>query len=176
MNQGRVIWLTGLAGSGKSTLARGLYKKLLAEYSNLIYLDGDELREIFDHYGYDRKSRIDMAIKRSKLANFLSNQGMIVIVSTISLFKEVYDFNRRTIKNYDEIYVYCSLEELQKRDQKNLYTNALLGKEKNVIGIDIAYDEPRPHLRLENQKIQDVEYNIAIIQEFLKKTRKRVAK
>lgn len=159
-----MIWLTGLAGSGKSTLAREIYTALRIQYKQVIYLDGDELRDILGHYGYDRDSRIDMAMKRSRMAQFLANQGMIVIVSTISLFQEIYAYNRERIKNYYEIYVQCDREQLQKRNQKNLYG----GEIKNVVGVDIPYDEPQPDLVLQNNFSSDIEKNTARVLQNLK--------
>ena len=169
MKKGAVIWLCGLAGSGKSTLAMALNERLRAKFDNVIYLDGDESREIFGHFSYDKNGRIDMAIKRSKLANFLSKQGQIVIVSTISLFNEVYEFNRATLQNYFEVFVECEFDELKRRDQKGLYTKALSGKIANVVGVDIAYDTPRPNLVLENSKAVDLEQKAQVLcDEFLK--------
>ncbi len=156
---GGVVWLMGLAGSGKSTLSRRIYTELIRQYQNIIYLDGDELRDIFGHYGYDKKSRIDMAIKRANLAQFLANQKMLVIVSTISLFKEVYAYNRTHIKNYYEIYIQCSKQRLIERNQKGLYS----GEIKNVVGMDISYDEPKADLTLSNNVPSDIDKNIAII-------------
>lgn len=169
MKKGAVIWLCGLAGSGKSTLAMALNERLRAKFDNVIYLDGDESREIFGHFSYDKNGRIDMAIKRSKLANFLSKQGQIVIVSTISLFNEVYEFNRATLQNYFEVFVECEFDELKRRDQKGLYTKALSGKIANVVGVDIAYDAPCPNLVLENSKAVDLEQKAQVLcDEFLK--------
>lgn len=180
MKKGAVIWLCGLAGSGKSTLARALNELLRAKFDNVIYLDGDESREIFGHFSYDKNGRIDMAIKRSKLANFLSKQGQIVIVSTISLFNEVYEFNRATLQNYFEVFVECEFDELKRRDQKGLYTKALSGKIANVVGVDIAYDAPHPNLVLENSKAVDLEQKAQVLcDEFLKfydKSHKKGAK
>lgn len=156
---GGVVWLMGLAGSGKSTLARKIYTELIGQYQNIIYLDGDELRDIFEHYGYDKDSRIDMAIKRANLAQFLAKQKMLVIISTISLFKEVYLYNRTHIKNYYEIYVKCDRKELKKRNQKGLYS----GEIKDVVGMDIPYDEPGPNLILSNNMPSDIDKNMAII-------------
>ena len=150
MDNGLVIWLTGLAGSGKSTVSRALYNTIRSQYCQVIYLDGDELRDILGHYGYDKQGRIEVSLKRSKFANFLSKQGMIVIVSAISMFKEVYTYNRATLPNYFEVYIQCDMQELIKRDQKGLYSKALRGLEKNVVGIDIAFDEPNPHLVIHN--------------------------
>lgn len=153
MKNGGVIWLCGLAGSGKSTLARALTRLLRQEFfQSVIYLDGDELREILGHFDYDKNGRIKMALKRAKLAKFLSEQGVIVVVSTISLFNEIYKFNRENIKNYFEIYVKCDFEELKRRDQKALYTKALKGEIANVVGVDIKFDEPSPNLVVENSE------------------------
>lgn len=163
MKKGAVIWLCGLAGSGKSTLAMALNERLRAKFDNVIYLDGDESREIFGHFSYDKNGRIDMAIKRSKLANFLSKQGQIVIVSTISLFNEVYEFNRATLQNYFEVFVECEFGELKRRDQKGLYTKALSGKIANVVGVDIAYDAPCPNFTINNTKTIDLDKKSALI-------------
>lgn len=163
MKKGAVIWLCGLAGSGKSTLAMALNERLRAKFDNVIYLDGDESREIFGHFSYDKNGRIDMAIKRSKLANFLSKQGQIVIVSTISLFNEVYEFNRATLQNYFEVFVECEFDELKRRDQKGLYTKALSGKIANVVGVDITYDAPRPNFTINNTKTIDLDKKSALI-------------
>lgn len=163
MKKGAVIWLCGLAGSGKSTLAMALNERLRAKFDNVIYVDGDESREIFGHFSYDKNGRIDMAIKRSKLANFLSKQGQIVIVSTISLFNEVYEFNRANLQNYFEVFVECEFDELKRRDQKGLYTKALSGKIANVVGVDIAYDAPSPNFTINNTKTIDLDKKSALI-------------
>ncbi|EAJ2878930.1 adenylyl-sulfate kinase [Campylobacter coli] len=153
ITKGGVIWLTGLAGSGKSCIAEALYQKLKEKYDNIIYLDGDEFRELLGHYKYDKQSRIEVSIKRSKFAHFLSSQNMLVIVSAISMWDEIYRYNRKTLKNYYEIYIKCDIEELKKRDKKRLYSEALSGKISNVVGIDINYDEPNADLILDNSKL-----------------------
>ena len=43
----KVIWITGLSGSGKSTIGKEVVFNLRQNGENVIYLDGDELREIF---------------------------------------------------------------------------------------------------------------------------------
>lgn len=164
-----VIWLCGLAGSGKSTLAKALTRLLRAKFKNVIYLDGDELRDIFGHFDYDKNGRIEMAIKRAKMAKFLSEQGVIVVLSTISLFNEIYKFNRENLKNYFEIFVECDFEELKKRDQKALYTRALKGEIKNVVGVDINFDTPKPNLVIENSEKSNLQEKAEfILKEFLK--------
>lgn len=169
MKKGATIWICGLAGSGKSSLALALTQLLRERFDNIIYLDGDELREIFGHFSYDKNGRIDMAIKRAKMANFLSKQGQIVIVSTISLFSEVYAWNRANLQNYFEIFVKCEFDELKRRDQKGLYTKALRGEIKNVVGVDIDYDVPQPNLAIENSEAKDLDKKARFLcDEFLK--------
>lgn len=169
MKKGAVIWLCGLAGSGKSTLAKALAELLRQKFDNVVYLDGDELRELFEHFSYDKGGRIKMAIKRAKMANFLSKQGQIVIVSTISLFDEVYKFNHANLPNYYEVFVECDFEELKRRDQKGLYTKALNGEIKNVVGVDIQYDTPNPNLTLANSETKELDKKVQfLLDEFLK--------
>lgn len=161
--KGLVIWVCGLAGSGKSTIGFSLYEALKEKNPNIVYLDGDELRDLLGHYDYDKQGRIEVALKRSKFAHFLSEQGLIVVVTTISMFEEVYIYNRKTLENYLEVYIKCDLGELKRRDQKGLYSGALEGKIKNVVGIDIAFDEPRAEIVVDNnlqnnlkQKVENI--------------------
>ncbi|TXE78376.1 adenylyl-sulfate kinase [Campylobacter peloridis] len=163
MKKPYIIWLTGLAGSGKSTIGKALYKRLKSEYKNIIYLDGDELRDLLGHYDYDKQSRIDMALKRSQFAKFLNDQGMIVVVTTISMFDEIYKYNRENLNNYFEIYIKCPIEELIKRDQKGLYTKALNGEIKNVVGVDIKYNEPKAHFILDNSMQENLDEKVDMI-------------
>ncbi|VEJ24437.1 adenylyl-sulfate kinase [Helicobacter cholecystus] len=159
-----VIWLMGLAGSGKSTLGRLLYTKLKSEeVDNLVYLDGDEFRKIIGAFGYDKSSRIEVAKKRAMLCEMLSSQGLIVIASSISMFKENYEFNREYIKKYFEVYIQCDMTELKRRNQKGLYS----GKVKDVVGLDIEIDNPQADLTLDNREGK-LEKNLEILVDFFK--------
>ncbi|MDE5602324.1 MAG: adenylyl-sulfate kinase [Helicobacter sp.] len=162
---GLVLWLCGLAGSGKSTIGKALYQQIKQEIPNVVYLDGDELRDLLGDYGYSREGRIEVALKRSKFAKFLSQQGLVVVVTTISLFDEIYKYNRTTLQNYLEVYIQCDLEELIKRDQKGLYTKALKGEVKDVVGVDIPFDKPNADMVVENTKKENLKTNIQKILE-----------
>ena len=48
---------------------------------------------------------------------------------------------QKKIKNYYEIYLKSSREERVKRDKKNLYLPALKGEKKNVVDVDIPFEE-----------------------------------
>lgn len=149
--KGTVYWITGLAGAGKTTIGKLLYKSIKINRNNVILLDGDKLRELYESNDYSYYGRMSLSIKYSKLCKMLSDQGIDVICCTISMFDECRSWNRENISNYKEIYLKVSIDELIKRDQKELYTKALRKEIKNVMGIDIDFEEPKhPDLLIEN--------------------------
>ncbi|PAF48846.1 adenylyl-sulfate kinase [Helicobacter sp. 12S02232-10] len=168
MKHGLIIWINGLAGSGKSTIGKNLYDKLKPTFSNLVYLDGDGFRELFGHFKHDKQSRIKVALKRADLCHFLASQGINVIATTISLFEEIYQYNRKKFNSYLEIYIQCDLDELIKRDQKNLYSQAIQKQIKNVVGIDIPYDTPSPDMIINNNRLDNLEEKTNQILHFIK--------
>ena len=54
-------------------------------------------------------------------------------------------WNRKNFKKYYEIYLQASVELLQKRDPKGLYKKFKSGKEKNIVGLDIKWNEPEAY-------------------------------
>lgn len=143
MESGNVYWITGLSGAGKTTIGKMLYHRLKSHKSNVVFLDGDTLRNVFgSDLGHSLEDRKKLAMSYSRLCKMLSDQGIEVVCATISLFKEVHDFNRQNIKNYYEIFIKCDMQELKKRDQKGIYSKALNGEMDNVIGINLPYDKP----------------------------------
>ena len=59
LKKGTVYWFTGLSGAGKTTIGKHFFLKLRKEINNrCIFLDGDQLREIFGNkFGYSIKER-----------------------------------------------------------------------------------------------------------------------
>lgn len=117
---GRVIWITGLSGSGKTTLAKALIPHLSAP---AVLLDGDELRSALGmaEAGYDRPSRQRLALSYARLARLLAEQGLTVVVATISLFHAVHDWNRANQPGYLEVWLDVPEKECRRRDPKGLY-------------------------------------------------------
>ncbi len=149
--KGTVYWITGLAGAGKTTIGKLLYNSIKSNKDNIILLDGDKLRELYDSEDYSYDGRKQLSIKYSKLCKMISDQGIDVICCTISMFDECRNWNRENISNYKEIYLKVSIDELIKRDQKELYTKALRKEIKNVMGIDTDFEEPKnPDLLINN--------------------------
>ncbi|MFQ6342736.1 adenylyl-sulfate kinase [Campylobacter sp. VTCC 70190] len=160
MKNGGVIWICGLAGAGKTTISQGLYEMIKIKHSHTVLLDGDVLRDILQEYGYSREARLMSAKKISSLCSFLSKNGIIVVCATISLFNEIYLLNRKTIENYFEVFVDCPMDELVLRDQKGLYSGALNGNIKHVVGVDLEYDKPNAHYVIDNSSRVDLEKKI----------------
>ena len=147
-----LYWLTGLSGAGKSTIGNELYKLLKRNKPNLIYLDGDILRGVFHGGGgYSLEERLELAMQYSRLCKVLTEQGVDVVCATISMFEECRQWNRRHIAGYREIYIKVPMEVLIKRDRKHLYSKALNGEVRNVIGVDLPFAEPEtPDIIIDN--------------------------
>ena len=147
MNHKKVIWITGLSGAGKSTLAAGLSAELKRRGEQVILLDGDTLRQILHNKTYNTDQftlayRLELAMSYSRVCQALANQGFTVVISTISLFKEVYAWNKKNLPNYFQVYLDVPLSEREKRDPKGIYKRYREGKIINIVGLDQPFDEP----------------------------------
>jgi adenylylsulfate kinase-like enzyme len=136
------IWLIGPSASGKSTIAKQLYQKIEKDVSKIIILDGDNIRDLFDNkYGYDSISRSKVTKRYIKLVKWLQNFKISSIVSVISPFEKDRLICKESLIGYKQIYLKCSIENRMLRDKKNLYKPALEGLKKDVIDVDIPFDQ-----------------------------------
>lgn len=149
---GKVYWITGLSGAGKTTIGKLFYHKMKQVFSNTVFLDGDVLREVFGFdLGYTESDRRICAMRYSRLCNMLQKQDLNVVCCTISMFDAVREWNREYIVGYREIYIKVSMDVLRKRDQKGIYSGNTDEAEKDVMGVDIIFEQPKdPDLVLEN--------------------------
>jgi adenylylsulfate kinase len=149
---GRVFWITGLSGAGKTTVGRLFFQLLRVERTAAVFLDGDILREVFGNdLGHSREERIKSAMRNSRLCKMLADQGIDVVCATISLFRECQEWNRTHIRGFHEIFLRVPMDILMKRDQKQLYSRAARGEVKNVMGVDLAVEEPlSPEIVIDN--------------------------
>lgn len=167
-----VLWITGLSGSGKTTLARRITLRFREKNMPTILLDGDELREIFsivNPLNHDRNSRLSLAFQYAHLCRILAQQGITVVIATISLFQEIHTWNRKNLPNYFEVYLKVPVDELRRRDPKGIYRRFDSGELKNVAGLDLVVDEPKsPNLVIEfkpDRSIDSVENELLSIWE-----------
>ena len=73
----------------------------------------------------------------------LKKQNQIVVVSALYSSPKILNWNRENYINYYEIYLKAPIELVRSRDPKGIYKNYDLGKENNVVGLDIPWHEPK---------------------------------
>ena len=137
-----MIWFTGLSGAGKTTLAEKLAAYLKKTGVKCELLDGDTVRNIFPQTGFTKKDRDEHVKRMGFLASMLERNGVTVVASFISPYRESRDFVRKMCGNFVEVYVSTSLEVCEKRDVKGLYKKARRGEITSFTGIDDPYEAP----------------------------------
>ena len=149
-----VIWLVGMSGVGKTTIGREVYALIKPVLPNTVFVDGDEVRGIFRHEGdeaYTLAGRRLNSERISALCRWLDRQGINVVCSMLSIFEEHRQANRAHLSRYFEVFIDASMDDLVKRDYKNLYRDAQQGHIKNVVGVDIPFAAPtKPDMVIRN--------------------------
>ena len=138
MEKGTVYFFTGLAGAGKTTIGGLFHRRLKAGKLNVVLLDGDLLRPVFcEDIGYSNEERLKASKRSFRVCKMLSDQGIDVVICCIAMYSQVREWSRQNIANYKEIYIKVEKETLLQRNQKGLYSGS-----KNVVGVDLPFDEP----------------------------------
>lgn len=137
--QGTVYFFTGLSGAGKTTIGGLFHRRLKAKKPNVVVLDGDQIRPVYNEdIDYTDSSRLKGASRTFRVAKMLAGQGIDVVVCSICMYSSVRDWNRANIPNYKEIYIKVERETLFRRNQKGLYSAG-----RDVVGVDLPFDEPK---------------------------------
>lgn len=141
--RGVTIWFTGLSGSGKSTIAHALEAELRQQGYGLEILDGDIVRtNLTKGLGFSREDRDENIRRIGFVSHLLTRNGVIVLVSAISPYRDIRDEVRERIDDFVEVYVDAPLEVCEGRDVKGLYKRARAGEIKQFTGIDDPYEAP----------------------------------
>jgi adenylylsulfate kinase len=140
---GWVFWITGLPASGKTTIATLLVSRLRVRHAPTVLLDGDILREVFEHdLGYSLDDRRRWARRYARLGRMLASQGVHVVTATISLFEDVRRWNRAQVPRYVEVHVRAPAAVRAARDRD---------RARAPVAYDVPFEEPTtPDLVLEN--------------------------
>lgn len=147
--KGTVYFFTGLSGAGKTTIGGLFYLHLKARRNDVVLLDGDQLRRLSINKSsdYSTEKRKQGAFYNFEMCKMLSDQGIDVVLCSISMYKDCRAWAREHIENYKEIYIKVTMETLYRRDQKQLYSSGV----KNVVGVDLPYEEPEfPDIVIQN--------------------------
>lgn len=160
-----VIWITGLAGSGKTTLGKRLATELRSQGRPVVHVDGDSVRALMgSDLGYGTRDRIDNAYRIARLCRFLQAEGVLAVCSTMSLYPEIWQFNRNHLHPYLQVYLDVPMSVLAQRDQKGLYSGVSLGQASDVGGVDLPVSLPiDSDLVLENSDSSELPHNVELI-------------
>ncbi len=141
--RGFTLWFTGLSGAGKTTISEIVEKELRNRGRRVEVLDGDIVRtNLSKGLGFSREDRNINVLRIGFVANLLTRNGVAVIVSAISPYKEARDQVRRRIIDFVEVFVDVPLEVAAERDVKGLYQKAFAGEIKQFTGVSDPYEPP----------------------------------
>ncbi|RDW16407.1 adenylyl-sulfate kinase [Oceanobacillus arenosus] len=152
-----VLWFTGLSGSGKSTLAVEVERELSKRNIHTYILDGDNIRHGLNaDLGFTPEDRLENIRRIGEVTKLFVDAGIITLAAFISPYQKERHQVRGLLDKHEfiEVYVKCSLEEVENRDPKGLYRMARCGKIKNFTGIDAPYESPKnPELIVETDQL-----------------------
>ncbi|MHA1815982.1 MAG: adenylyl-sulfate kinase [Candidatus Heimdallarchaeaceae archaeon] len=83
-----VYWITGRSSSGKTVYAKRLKREFESLGSQVLCLDGDEVRDLTTDDDYTDEARERHIMTIAKFAAIAERQGFIVIIALISPKKE----------------------------------------------------------------------------------------
>jgi adenylyl-sulfate kinase len=117
-------------------------------------LDGDVVRQdLTRDLGFSKKDRDENIRRVTFVAKLLSRNGVAVLVSFISPYREMRDRARGETTHFIEVYAKCPVEVCMQRDVKGMYQKAIRGEIKEFTGVSDPYEEPLdPEIVLETDK------------------------
>ena len=152
--KGFTLWFTGLPSSGKTAVADSVAEILKERGLKVERLDGDIVRKSLTRdLGFSKKDRDENIRRVTFVAKLLTRNGVAVLVSFISPYREIRAYAREEIGNFIEVYIKCPLEVCIERDIRGMYEKAIKGEIKEFTGISDPYEEPlKPEVLLETDK------------------------
>jgi len=152
--KGFTAWFTGLPCCGKTTIADKVAYILKEKGYKVERLDGDIVRKnLTKDLGFSKEDRDENINRVTLLAKDLTQDGVAVLATFVSPYREMRKKSREEIADFVEVYVKCPLEICKKRDVKGMYKKALAGEIKNFTGVDDPYEEPKnPEIIVETDK------------------------
>src|SRR3712207_6614917 len=153
--RGFTLWFTGLSGAGKTTIAEIVERELRERSGKAEVLDGDIVRtNLSKGLSFSKEDRDINVLRIGFVAELLTRNGVGVIVSAISPFKEARDQVRRSIgEDFIEVFVGAHVEVCAERDVKGLYKKAFAGEIEQFTGVSDPYEPPAaPELHIKTDE------------------------
>jgi len=165
--KGFTAWFTGLPCCGKTTVADKVADILGKKGYRVERLDGDIVRRgLTSDLGFSKEDRNENIKRVTFVAKLLTRNGVAVLATFVSPYKERREKTREEIGNFVEIYTQCPVEICMQRDVKGMYKKALAGEIKDFTGVDDPYEEPPDPELIINTDTETVEESV---QKVLKK-------
>jgi adenylylsulfate kinase len=157
--QGTVLWLTGPPATGKTTVAAGLLEQLHRREIITLWLDSDDLRNVFTpHPTYSPEERDVFYASVGHIAKRAAEGGVTVVISATASRRCYRDHLRQKVPRFVEIELTASPETLRSRDIKGLYKMADGGQITQLPGAGAEYERPlRPELSLDADRYSPAE-------------------
>ena len=106
---------------------------------NVIHIDGDDLREIFENKDYSKEGRIQNIRNAQMLAEYIYKNGCDVVVTLVAPYVEVRDeFKSRIGEDFEEFYVHTS----KKRERDEFKVEDYQAPVSNFFDVDTTKDNP----------------------------------
>ena len=78
----------------------------------------------------------------------ITNQNINIVFAVVGLIDKIRILNRKSIKNYVEIYIKSNINKIIKSKKKKIYFK----NKKNIVGLDIKPEFPKnPHITIVNK-------------------------
>lgn len=106
-----IYYLVGQPHAGKTTLSKLLKEHLFP--LNVIQIDGDDLRDIFQNKDYSEEGRRNNVKRAQDIAMFLNDKGIDVIMSLVSPYKDLRDELK---EKSDVIEIYVHTDDIRGRE------------------------------------------------------------
>ena len=160
--KGFTLWFTGLPCSGKTTVADAVAKELRERGIKVERLDGDIVRQnLSSDLGFSKEDRKKNLQRVAFVAGLLSRNGVAVLATFVSPYRETRNKIRQETNNFVEVFVDAPLEECESRDVKGMYKQARKKEITNFTGVDDVFEAPeKPEIHLRT-KVETLEQSVA---------------
>lgn len=139
---GFTVWLTGVKGAGKGAIARALAAELAHRgLPTELLAGGDIRRNLSQGLGFSREDRVANIRRIGYVAKLLTRNGVAVVTTSISPYRQARDECRHSIGRFVEVLVTAPPEVQAEAEARG---GAAAFGEADPVGLSDPY-EPPPH-------------------------------